>query len=79
MYTKQPSAVYIIRNAVNDKVYIGSAINPNRRWGQHKTDLRGSRHSNIHLQASWEKYGEAAFSFSILEEVVDLTQLTVRE
>lgn len=59
--------VYMIRNMVNGKVYIGSAsVCMRRRWWQHKTTLRMGKHKNPHLQAAWNKYGREAFEFSIL-------------
>lgn len=62
------AGVYVILNIVNDKVYVGSTTRSfRRRWNDHKRDLRLGKHCNKHLQRSWEKYGEAAFRFEILE------------
>jgi group I intron endonuclease len=58
---------------VTDKVYVGSSLNISKRWSRHRTDLRLSRHSNQHLQSSWNKYGERSFLFEILELTSDLT------
>lgn len=65
------SGVYIIKNIVNNKVYIGSAIDVKERWRRHKKDLRkGKHHSNLLLRA-WNKYGEQSFKFEILQEVLN--------
>lgn len=58
--------VYKIRNKINEKVYIGSSIELSRRITQHKSDLCNDRHSNPHLQNSWNKYGKENFEFVIL-------------
>lgn len=66
--------IYKIVNNVNNKVYIGQTRKPaNLRFNNHKYDLRKGTHFNSHLQRSWNKYGESAFDFIIIEEeVVDL-------
>jgi group I intron endonuclease len=60
------SGVYQIVNIVNNKHYIGSAVNIQRRWKNHKQLLRLKRHPNIHLQNAWYKYGEGAFTFEVV-------------
>jgi group I intron endonuclease len=61
------SGVYLIRNNLNNKLYIGSATGSmKRRWGQHISELRRGVHSNRHLQAAWNKYGEEAFTFEVI-------------
>lgn len=57
------SGIYKIENTVNGKVYIGSAVNFTRRFRVHKNSLTKGKHSNRHLQSSWNKYGEAKFTF----------------
>lgn len=54
---------------LNGKFYIGSATSFERRVWQHKYDLRRGVHKNPHLQASWNKYGEVAFVFEIVEQI----------
>ncbi|MDE2031406.1 MAG: GIY-YIG nuclease family protein [Patescibacteria group bacterium] len=61
------SGVYQILNIVNNKFYIGSAINLDMRKNTHIWRLRNNKHHNNHLQASYNKYGEASFIFQILE------------
>lgn len=65
---KALSGVYIIRNIINDKVYIGVSIDIHRRWKEHVRDLKNKRHRNKHLERAWHYYGKDNFEFRILEE-----------
>lgn len=61
------SGIYQILNLANNKFYVGSANNINRRWIEHRKLLRGKRHPNKYLQAAWNKYSEQLFEFIIIE------------
>lgn len=69
------SGIYKIINLVNNKFYVGSAVNLRRRKARHFSELRNNRHNNRHLQAAWLKYGEKSFVFVVVEEVPDLAKL----
>lgn len=69
----------MILNTANGKRYVGSSVQTKRRWISHKTQLRRQVHGNPHLQSAWNKYGESAFVFSILEEVQNESDLVMRE
>ena len=71
--------IYRILNTVNRKEYIGSSKDTDFRWRTHRAALRRGTHANIILQRSWNKYGEAAFVFEVLEEVADTPDLLVIE
>lgn len=73
------SGIYRIVNLVNDKFYIGSAVNLERRWYMHRNRLIAGKHRNAHLQAAWNKYGESAFQFRVVEFVKDRNGLIERE
>ena len=61
------SGVYIIRNVLNQKVYVGSASSTfHARWKQHRWELRRGTHHSPHLQKAWIKYGEDAFVFEVV-------------
>lgn len=63
--------IYEIRNKNTNKVYIGSAIDITRRWNTHRNELTQNKHHNIYLQRAWDKYGDEAFEWNIIEEVED--------
>jgi group I intron endonuclease len=73
-----PSGIYVIRNEVNGKMYVGSAIDCARRLAKHRYQLRTGTHPSRHLQASFVKHGEAAFATDILE-VCETEHLIIRE
>lgn len=58
--------IYQIRNIENDKRYIGSTIEPNKRFAWHQRYLRIEKHHSIRLQRAWQKYGEKNFVFEII-------------
>ena len=60
------TGVYEIKNIVDGRRYVGSAINIFRRWQKHKDPLRKNKHYNLKLQRAWNKYGESSFVFSVL-------------
>lgn len=73
------NGVYIIKNKVSGKVYVGSAVNIERRWRDHKYLLRKSKHHSPHLQSSWDKHGEENFEFIVIEPVKNSLHLVAVE
>lgn len=71
MDKKHRPLIYAIECATNKLVYVGSTRQVAARWRDHKATLRAGTHHNRHLQHAWEKYGEEAFEFRVLEEVPD--------
>lgn len=66
--------IYIIINLLNGKRYIGSSKNLYNRMHEHLHNLSHNKAHNKHLQASWNKYGEEAFQYGILEYCEEDTQ-----
>ena len=58
----------MIKNIITKKVYIGSAIDFERRFYLHRLNLNKNKHHSRHLQSAWIKYGPSNFEFIILEE-----------
>ena len=61
------SGVYMFINMVSGKRYIGSSVDIYNRIHEHVHNLNNNKAHNKHLQASWNKYGEDAFHYGILE------------
>lgn len=72
-------AIYTITNTVNQRLYVGSAIDFLKRQSQHCRELVRGRHGNAKLQRAWNKYGKDAFVFAVHEVVPDPEQLLARE
>lgn len=71
--------IYIIKNKINEKVYIGQSKQLNERYAGHLNRIKKGTHHNDILQESFYKYGFDNFEFSILEEVLDESLLNERE
>lgn len=63
------SGIYEIRNTVNGKRYIGSAVNFKKRWVEHARRLGRNDHHSRHLQSAWNKYGSDVFRFRLVRSV----------
>lgn len=79
MPCKRISGVYKITNKLNGKFYVGSSLNVTKRKLTHFMYLRKNLHPNKKLQNSWNKHGESAFEFFILEVVENKEHLIMRE
>lgn len=76
------SGIYKLTNKLNGRIYIGSAKEFKRRWSQHSFSLRNQKHQNKFLQADFNKCGEEAFVFEVMEVTDGKTKeerLTIEE
>jgi group I intron endonuclease len=64
--------IYIIKNIINGKCYIGKSVTVYCRLRKHKEMLERKAHINIYLQRSWDKYGKGNFTFKLLEPCEEL-------
>lgn len=71
--------IYVIRNAVSGRVYVGSSLNIRRRIKSHLKLLRKGKHHSPRLQHSWDRHGEGVFVYEKLEEVASADDLVPRE
>ncbi|HKE97425.1 MAG TPA: NUMOD3 domain-containing DNA-binding protein [Actinomycetes bacterium] len=74
-----PAAVYVIRNLVNGKTYVGSSTDPARRWWAHRKQLADGSHGNRYLQRAYTKHGAEAFRFEIVERFASVVGLREAE
>ena len=64
------TGVYGIVSITSEKEYVGSTrVSFKTRYKEHLRLLRKGTHHCVHLQRSWNKYGESDFVFYIIEEV----------
>ncbi|MFM0405286.1 NUMOD3 domain-containing DNA-binding protein [Paraburkholderia dipogonis] len=61
------------------KVYVGSAINIDRRLDKHMKELKAGTHHSSKLQRSYDKWDASAFVHAVLELVAAPADLLVRE
>lgn len=59
--------IYKISNCIDNRVYIGSSKNLERRLTRHFSELKNGKHKNYHLQRFVDKYGLTAIDFQIIE------------
>lgn len=65
--TLNAPGIYAITHIESGRRYVGSAVNIRKRWNRHKEALNMGKHTNLHLQRAWQKYGHAAFEFTVIE------------
>ena len=78
-YENMPAGIYVIKNTVNDKIYIGCSTRLPQRWRDHKRTLKKGTHGNRYLQKDFEKYGLGAFEFNVIKEYPKDTPFEVLE
>ncbi len=61
------SGIYIIKNKLNNKVYVGQSVNLNRRIADHRRHLQNGSHKNTYLQRAFSCDGAENFEFDIIE------------
>lgn len=77
---KYKTGVYVIRNMLNKKIYVGSTSNNfYTRFHQHKSGYLNNNHQGVILKKAFEKYGFENFIFEILcvcekEECIKMEQ-----
>lgn len=64
------SGIYMITCTANGRIYIGSSRNLHKRIEAHKWRLKSHTHKNRHLQRAYDKYGETAFEYQVIEFVM---------
>lgn len=72
------SGIYRIVCTSTGKIYIGSSVHLHERQREHWNNLKRGMHPNQLLQHAWNKYGESAFIFEVIELALP-TSLLERE
>jgi hypothetical protein len=63
----QPKGIFALRNTENGKVFLGSSLNLKNKDLTLKMSLNNGNHFNFALQEDWNKCGEDAFIYEVLE------------
>ncbi|WP_208719079.1 GIY-YIG nuclease family protein [Corallococcus sicarius] len=69
-----PMGIYVIRNRVNGKVFLGHSINLPAMFNRIRFEFAQRMHRVPELQADWDRYGEAAFSLEVLDQLPPLEE-----
>jgi len=64
---KIAAGVYRVHNTTDDRSLVGSSINVTAILNRHRAGLRMGAHENRDLQSDWNRLGEAAFAFEVLD------------
>lgn len=74
--------IYLIRNLINNKVYVGQSVDIKRRAQEHlrsaqpeKYAIKSLKDSKTHIHQAMQKYGIDNFSISIVELIDDRKKL----
>lgn len=59
--------VYCVRNTVNGKALVGTALDVPGKLNSHRAQLRMRAHRNAALQQDWDAFGSDAFVFEALD------------
>ena len=62
--------IYLIKNDINKKVYIGQSVDAKNRFAQHKSEARLNTNKML-IHKAIRKYGEEHFSLIILESQIE--------
>jgi group I intron endonuclease len=69
------SGIYIIRNIVNNHIYIGSTKDFSKREYSHFNSLKNNKHHSKYLQNAFNKYGEDNFKFEVIHRTKKIGRL----
>lgn len=72
-------SIYLIRNTIDGKCYVGRSVDPKRRKLNHFADLRSKTHHNQYLQNAFNVHGESAFVFEVIETGISDEEVNARE
>jgi len=68
--------VYLIKNLITNKVYVGSSVNIFRRWKTHQRELIQGKHHSLKLQRSFDKHGVDSFKYLLAESAISQEMAT---
>lgn len=70
--------IYVIKNLINNKIYVGKSKNCYKRLKQHLSQIKiNSLDENYHLINDFKKYGEDNFDYYIVEKIEESDPLVI--
>ena len=73
------AGIYAIKNLINGRIYVGSSVNMEIRWVQHKSLLKGGNHHSERLQYDWDEHKEENFVCEVVLVVNSEEHLAAEE
>ena len=67
--TPRIAGVFLIRNNLNDKVFLAAGVDLHGQINRHRFQLTHGGHPNKKLQADWNELGSNNFAFEIVDEL----------
>lgn len=68
--SRRPIGVFLIRNLVSNKVFVGSSMDLGAIFNRTRFQLAAGAHPNKDLETDWRNLGASKFEFEIAEELV---------
>lgn len=66
----RPMGIFLIRNLVNEKVFVGSTTNLDAMFNRIRFQLSAGSHPVKDLESDWRLLGSSKFSFEVLERII---------
>ena len=66
---RRPMGIFLIRNLVNHKVFVGAGLDLAGIMNRHRFDLTKGAHRNKQLQQDWNEFGSNSFAFEIWDQL----------
>lgn len=66
---RRPMGVFLIRNMLNDKVFVAVGLDLQGIINSHTYQLKMGVHRNRQLQSDWNEFGGENFAFEILDQL----------
>jgi hypothetical protein len=67
--TPPPMGLFAIRNRVTGRLLVATSLNLTAAINRHRVELQRGVHRHRDLMADWRQYGEAQFTFEVLERI----------
>ena len=66
---KPPMGVYVIRNLVEQHVFVGASLDLDGAMNRHRFELKLGGHRNPALSREWKQHGAHNFAFEVIDRL----------